>query len=1510
MFFVREGVPAGLRLCLVTVFMAGASIGESSTEKNSYSQSGWAARLTSGALAGNDPIETVGDDKEGEGKSAPFTSFLLEYGGVGAVGSGTTSLSIPYPASVAAGDLLIVCIANKHDVVPDLPAGWTLPVNGHGSNEGAGGTALDQGYGKSTVFVKQAQGTETGSLPVTIPSGNSAIGAMARYTKSAGGVWSYAAANGVENTEGTTWSVSAGSDPGVTVGDIVIACSGVNTNGPSFSSPAISQPGIVYGTSTALVDAGTALGNDSKVVMSEHRITSGVSSGVPTFAMMANRSDTNSPEGSTVLLRIREVSEPDGTPPVRSNGAPSGILPEGTTAAVLSLTTDESASCKYGAVPDVAYEFIASIFSTTGGTSHSSQITGLLTGNTYSYFVRCSDTTGHTNTIDYEISFSIAADATPPVITILAPTVSSSGATIRWATSEVADAQVEYGLTTAYGSETTLGSALVTSHIQSFSGLSSGRLYHYRVKSRDAAGNLAVSADDVFTTFPNAGIVFGGIGATVSGSTSLSIPYPVSVVAGDLLMVCIANKHDVVPAVPAGWILPANGHGSNAGDGGSTSDQGYGRSTVFIKEAQGTEAGSLLVSIPSGNAAVGAMIRYTKDWGIPWSYAAANGADDIQGMSWYVSAGSDPGVTVGDIVIACSGINGDGPSFSAQTISQLGVVYGTATERVDTGTTLGSHLKVVISEHRITSGVSLGAPTFRMTASQSGMNSPEGSSVLLRIREIAPPDNGTPLVRSNGAPSGVLPAGTAITLSLTTGESATCKYGVMPDVAYEFIANTFSNTGGTSHSNQLTGLLPGNTYTYFVRCSGTTGNTNTTDYAIGFSIAADATPVITILAPAVSSSGAAIRWTTDEISDSQVEYGLTTAYGLETTLNPSLVTTHIQDVTGLNSGTLYHYRVKSRDAAGNLAVSADNVFTTAPSPGVAFGGIGGTADGSTSLSIPYPSTIAAGDLLIVCIASKDDAVPAVPAGWMLPANGQGSNAGDGGSTPDRGYGRSTVFIKSAQGTETGSLLVTIPSGNSAIGAMARYVKGGGFWSYAAANGRDDIQGVGWFISAGSDPGITAGDIVFVCSGVNSDDPSFAAQAITQSGVVYGTATERVDAGTSEGNDSKVVISEHPVAAGASWGVPAFKMAASQSSVNSPEGSSVLLRIREAAETDGTPPVRSNGAPSGVLAGATTATTLSLTTNESAICKFGTTPYIPYESISNTLAMTGGTAHSSQVTGLSPGSTYSFYVRCADFAGVANLDDHIITFSIDVLPPVAVDVYIDMEAGLPGEIITPAIAAAAMRGGNGVWSTNPSPLTTFMVTAGDAKLPFPVNVGGTIYNDTGTRAWDYGHSVANSWTHYAIDPVHLKISVGAFLSTGPKDSYGYYDYIVISGYVTAQSCVVQLKDNPVPGQRAIWAHSTPQSGTQYGSPIPVVPDKLYWVSALYDSGNGVCKVAVFDTGTRQQVGATSTTQLDTSTPVRFLRFGMNAHNLILPDHSYFDDILIDWTEAKFPLGINP
>jgi hypothetical protein len=77
----------------------------------------------------------------------------------------------------------------------------------------------------------------------------------------------------------------------------------------------------------------------------------------------------------------------------------------------------------------------------------------------------------------------------------------------------------------------------------------------------------------------------------------------------------------------------------------------------------------------------------------------------------------------------------------------------------------------------------------------------------------------------------------------------------------------------------------------------------------------------------INQTGAMISWTTNEGADSQVEYGATTAYGKSTVLNPIQLSSHAQTLSGLAPGSLYHYRVRSSDSAGNLAVSGDYTFT-------------------------------------------------------------------------------------------------------------------------------------------------------------------------------------------------------------------------------------------------------------------------------------------------------------------------------------------------------------------------------------------------------------------------------------------------------------------------------------------------------------------------------------------------------------------------------------------------------
>ena len=127
-----------------------------------------------------------------------------------------------------------------------------------------------------------------------------------------------------------------------------------------------------------------------------------------------------------------------------------------------------------------------------------------------------------------------------------------------------------------------------------------------------------------------------------------------------------------------------------------------------------------------------------------------------------------------------------------------------------------------------------------------------------------------------------------------------------------------------------------------------------TSAAQTFTITADTTaPIISgITAGSLTVSSATIGWTTNEPSDSQIEFGLTAAYGSTTTLDTALVTSHGQLVGGLTPVTVYHYRIRTRDDAGNLTLSGDQTFTTTASSG-------GSGGGSSGGSFPNPG--ASGD---------------------------------------------------------------------------------------------------------------------------------------------------------------------------------------------------------------------------------------------------------------------------------------------------------------------------------------------------------------------------------------------------------------------------------------------------------------------------------------------------------------------------------------------------------------------
>jgi len=152
---------------------------------------------------------------------------------------------------------------------------------------------------------------------------------------------------------------------------------------------------------------------------------------------------------------------------------------------------------------------------------------------------------------------------------------------------------------------------------------------------------------------------------------------------------------------------------------------------------------------------------------------------------------------------------------------------------------------------------------------------------------------------------------------------------------------TFSGSGITVNSVAV-GSCSSLTANVSIASSAATGTRDitvrNTDQSAGtgtalFTVAlADLTPptISAVASSGLTTTGATITWTTNEASNSQVEYRVqgTSTY-TPTTINSSLVTSHSMALSGLTAATVYEYHVISDDAAGNTATSTPNsTFTT------------------------------------------------------------------------------------------------------------------------------------------------------------------------------------------------------------------------------------------------------------------------------------------------------------------------------------------------------------------------------------------------------------------------------------------------------------------------------------------------------------------------------------------------------------------------------------------------------
>src|SRR2546425_3204782 len=527
--------------------------------------------------------------------------------------------------------------------------------------------------------------------------------------------------------------------------------------------------------------------------------------------------------------------------------------------------------------------------------------TTLATSGTHSLTAVARDAAGNTAT---SAAVSMTVDNTPPLIsTVSSSSIASSGALITWATNQASDSQAEYGLTTGYGSSTPLNSSLLTAHAVTLTGLLASNTYHYRVKSRDAAGNLATSADFTLTTL-----------IAVPDTTPPSVPTNLSASAMSSLQMNLSWTASTDNVGVAGYTIYRGGSQIATTSLASYSDTGLSPSTAYAYtvaaydaagNVSGLSASASAATLPPAPAdiASGLGLYYQFDEG------AGSLANDSSGNG---NAGSLLGGTTRTAGKLGQALNFDG-------------VSGNVTAATTTGLNLSDTLSTppnINHSHITAAGFCLAKGAFWQRG--YGMNLINGK---LNFVKVGVTDVTSAITPTPGAWQHV-----AITWNAATSEVKFYLNGALAQT----VINASVVNAPLDSDNLLVGFwLGGGSYFAGAMDELRVYNRVLSETGIlalySLTVANDTTPplISKVVASTISSSAATITWTTNQASDTQVEYGLTTTYGKVTTLNIKGVTLHSQTLNGLDRNTWYHYRVKSRDAAGNLVVSGDFVFKTA-----------------------------------------------------------------------------------------------------------------------------------------------------------------------------------------------------------------------------------------------------------------------------------------------------------------------------------------------------------------------------------------------------------------------------------------------------------------------------------------------------------------------------------------------------------------------------------------------------
>ncbi|MFQ5470861.1 MAG: fibronectin type III domain-containing protein, partial [Gammaproteobacteria bacterium] len=454
-------------------------------------------------------------------------------------------------------------------------------------------------------------------------------------------------------------------------------------------------------------------------------------------------------------------------------------------------------------------------------TNHSLTVTGLSPTTTYYYRVISKDAAGNAGT-SYTYTFT-TGDTTAPVISnVTVSNIMTNGASVTWNTNELADSQVEYGVDTNYGSFTTLYPIPSTYHSHSLLNLTANTTYHYRVINTDEAGNTTTSPDYTFTTKD---ILLGITNVTASNITdnAATITWTTNKPADSKVAYGLTSALANVTPVDTALVTTH-----------SVTITGLSPSRIYYYRAYSTDGG--------GSSTNGSVLSFVTP-------AAADTTPPV------ITNQSVSGITTFNAYVTWVT---DEPT-SGQIEYGLDTTYGSLSTLLPTYTlTHGLTLSPLVS------GTTYHYRIISQDAAGNTTTSPDYSFTTL--------DTTAPLISGQSAAS---ITGTGATIIWDTNEASDSivAYGTTMSLGSSTLLDT---TMVTNHSVAISGLAQTTSYYYQVTSKDAAGNAVTGNMG-SFTTLDTIAPVISnVTVSNIMTNGASITWNTNELADSQVEYGVDT----------------------------------------------------------------------------------------------------------------------------------------------------------------------------------------------------------------------------------------------------------------------------------------------------------------------------------------------------------------------------------------------------------------------------------------------------------------------------------------------------------------------------------------------------------------------------------------------------------------------------------------------------------